>query len=292
MDTAQITPPWGYKQIVPLLKTHRVQLVDSGMAPHFSLNLHAVPLGASELAFALRDYPIVFQQRKADGGFEAVALLGIQEGQNLFVMPDGRWDRRTYIPAYIRRYPFCVHTVRHDSRPAERLIYVDPWSLADNGTRLFDDAGVPLPHWVAIDRLLNEYEDELTRVNRLAAVLHGLGGADPVLAASEPVQRLHAVPEGPVPGRSRQACRARRATFAPIDRIRRHGSGVCPPAVPGELPAADEPPQLLRYARGGVTDAWLLCAAASRNWPAKRQTGRCGDSLSCRSQARKSVSAA
>ena len=174
MDTAQITPPWGYKQIVPLLKTHRVQLVDSGMAPHFSLNLHAVPLGASEFPFALRDYPIVFQRHNGDGAFEAMAILGIQEGQNLFVMPDGRWDRRTYIPAYIRRYPFCVHTVRHDSRPTERLIYVDPWALADNGARLFDDAGTPLPHWVVIDRLLNEYEDELARVHRVAATLHGL----------------------------------------------------------------------------------------------------------------------
>ncbi len=179
MDTAQITPPWGYKQIVPLLKTHRVQLVESGMAPPFSLNLHAVPLGASELAFALRDYPIVFQQRKSDGAFEAMAILGIQEGQNLFVMPDGRWDRRTYIPAYIRRYPFCVHTVRHDSRPDERLIYVDPWALADTGARLFDDAGSPLPHWVVIDQLLNEYEDELARVNRLAATLNSLGALAP-----------------------------------------------------------------------------------------------------------------
>jgi hypothetical protein len=179
VDTAQITLPWGYKQIVPLMKTHRVQLVESGMAPPFSLNLHAVPLGASEFACALRDYPIVFQQRNSDGGFEAVVILGIQEGQNLFVMPDGRWDRRTYIPAYIRRYPFCVHTVRHESRPDERMIYVDPWSLADNGARLFDDSGVPLPHWVVIDRLLNEYEDELARVNRLAAVLHGLGVLTP-----------------------------------------------------------------------------------------------------------------
>ena len=149
------------------------------MAPPFSVNLHAVPLGASEFAFALRDYPIVFQHRKDDGAFEAVAILGIQEGQNLFVMPDGRWDRRTYIPAYIRRYPFCVHAVPGDSGPGERLIYVDPRALADNGARLFDEAGVPLPHWVVIDRLLNEYEDELARVHRLGALLHNLGVLQP-----------------------------------------------------------------------------------------------------------------
>ena len=57
---AVVTPPLGIKQVVPLAKTHRVQLVQPGMAPPFSLGLHAVPLGASEFALALRDYPIVF----------------------------------------------------------------------------------------------------------------------------------------------------------------------------------------------------------------------------------------
>jgi hypothetical protein len=105
---AVVTPPLGIKLVVPLAKTHRVQLVQPGMAPPFSLGLHAVPLGASEFALALRDYPIVFLQQAADAPLEAVAILGMHEGQNLFVMPDGRWDRRTYIPAFIRRYPFSV----------------------------------------------------------------------------------------------------------------------------------------------------------------------------------------
>jgi len=182
VDTAQATqvaPPWGYNQIVPLLKTHRVQLIEAGMAPPFSLNLHAVPLGASEFAFALRDYPIVFQRREPEGAFDAMAILGIQTGQNLFVMPDGRWDRRTYIPAYIRRYPFCVHAVADESGKIERRIYVDPKALAENGARMFDEASAPLPHWVVIDRLLNEYEDELLRVNRLGATLHRLGVLTP-----------------------------------------------------------------------------------------------------------------
>jgi hypothetical protein len=162
--------PFGVKQVVPLEKTHRVQLVQPGMAPAFSLGLHAVPLGASEFALAIRDYPIVFLQRRADAPLEAVAILGMHEGQNLFVMPDGRWDRRTYIPAFIRRYPFSVA-----SSSGKRTIYVDPAAVVENGEALFDDSGAPLQHWSMFERLLHEYEDELTRARELGALLQRLG---------------------------------------------------------------------------------------------------------------------
>jgi hypothetical protein len=166
----RIIAPWGLKQVVPLLKTHRVQLTEPGMAPAFSLNLHAVPLGASEFGVAMRDYPIVFLRRARDGVHQAVAILGMKEGENLYVMPDGRWDRRTYIPAYIRRYPFHVEVTG-----AERTICVDPDAVADDGERLFDEAGAPLQHWIVFERLLNEYEDELARAHRLGDKLHALG---------------------------------------------------------------------------------------------------------------------
>ena len=168
---AVVSPPLGVKQVVPLEKRHRVQLVQPGMAPPFSLALHAVPLGASEFALALRDYPIVFLQQAASAPLEAVAILGMHEGQNLFVMPDGRWDRRTYIPAFIRRYPFSVAS----GRDGARTICVDPAALADDGEALFNDSGAPLQHWTMFERLLHEYEDELTRARELGARLQRLG---------------------------------------------------------------------------------------------------------------------
>jgi hypothetical protein len=161
---------------VPLIKTHRAELTESGMAPAFSLSMHAVPLGAAECCTAMRDYPIVFLKREPNGVFEAMAILGIQENQNLFVMPDGRWDRRTYIPAYIRRYPFSVTAMPGKSgAAAERVICVDPHAVTENGAPLFDDTGAPLPLWYVIERLLNEYEDDLGRARRLGATLHKLG---------------------------------------------------------------------------------------------------------------------
>jgi hypothetical protein len=175
VNTAHIAPPWGIKQVVPLLKSHRVRLTETGMAPPFSVGLHAVPVVASEFSVVLRDYPVVFLRRSHDGSFEAMAILGIQEGQNMFVMPDGRWDRRTYIPAYIRRYPFSMAPAPSTAGGTERVVCVDPQALTDNGARLFDDAGAPLPLWTEIRGLLNEYEDELARTHQLGATLQRLG---------------------------------------------------------------------------------------------------------------------
>jgi hypothetical protein len=168
---AVVSPPVGIKQVVPLDKTHRVQLVPPGMAPAFSLGLHAVPLGASELVLALRDYPIVFLQQRPDQPLEAVAILGMHEGQNLYVMPDGRWDRRTYIPAFIRRYPFSIACAPSGAR----TICVDPTAVVENGEAMFDPAGAPLQHWTMFERLLHEYEDELNRARALGALLQRLG---------------------------------------------------------------------------------------------------------------------
>lgn len=60
-----------------------------------------VPIVASELAAASRSYPIVF----AADSTQPVAVLGL-ERRNLFV-EEGRWAQDTYVPAYVRRYPFA-----------------------------------------------------------------------------------------------------------------------------------------------------------------------------------------
>src|SRR5688572_29174625 len=51
-------------------------------------------------------YPIVFH-KSADGtGFDAVALLGFQDGENLF-LENGSWDC-SYIPLTVERQPFMI----------------------------------------------------------------------------------------------------------------------------------------------------------------------------------------
>ena len=72
----------------------------------FAAETNAVPIMASEFVAAARHYPIVF----AGTPVMPVAVLGFEKS-NLFVDGEGLWqDTRTYIPAYVRRYPFTFIT--------------------------------------------------------------------------------------------------------------------------------------------------------------------------------------
>jgi hypothetical protein len=68
----------------------------------FAARIGSIPLAASDFAAASRSYPIVFTSGEA----MPVALVGLEQS-NLFV--DGsRWAEGTYVPAYVRRYPFVM----------------------------------------------------------------------------------------------------------------------------------------------------------------------------------------
>lgn len=53
-----ITPPYGYQEVVPLTKTHAVVLPADRKLPTLFRQLTAMPLSFTEFAFAMRDYPI------------------------------------------------------------------------------------------------------------------------------------------------------------------------------------------------------------------------------------------
>jgi len=72
----------------------------------------------------------------------------------------------------VRRYPFCMSRVTVDAvEQADRLICVEKAFLADDGERMFDDAGAPLERWRPIEKLLNEYEVDLGRSQEMCAIL-------------------------------------------------------------------------------------------------------------------------
>ncbi len=92
--------PLFYKAVEPLhAATHATWRLRGGDAA-FAAETPFVPIVAGELAAAARDYPVVFAADSA----QPLAILGL-ERKNLFV-EDGRWERDTYVPAYVRRYPF------------------------------------------------------------------------------------------------------------------------------------------------------------------------------------------
>lgn len=122
---------------------------DVGLAPatnfSFAREAVAIPLCIGEFAVAMRHVPIVFAM---DGQASPIALVGIKRGHNLFVERDGTWRLGSYVPAYIRRYPFIV-TEAADS--AQRFLTIDRGSdrfvasaaAHSDAQRLFDEVGEP-----------------------------------------------------------------------------------------------------------------------------------------------------
>ena len=183
----QINPPFGYKHIVPLLKTHRVRLLGRGEVPEFARKLNAIPVSFTEFALAARDYPLVFTS--ADGGksFAPVAVLGMTAGENLFVDGAGAWAPNLYVPAYARRFPFCMAKVTLNQVTQEnRMVCVEKSNLDEGGEAMFDAQGEPSAKWRDMQRLLAEYEADLERARELCSILGDYALLEPFSLQAKP----------------------------------------------------------------------------------------------------------
>ena len=170
-----ISPPFGYKEVVPLLKNQKVRLPKPGEVPPFVRDLNAIPISFTEFAKVARDYPIVFTSGDSGASFAPVAVLGMTGGENLFVAKSA-WADRVYVPAYARRYPFCMARVMKDAvEQPDRLICVEKAYSGEDGEAMFDAKGEPLPKWVEIERLLSEYETDLERSREMCSILSDYG---------------------------------------------------------------------------------------------------------------------
>jgi hypothetical protein len=104
----------------------------------FAADTNAIPLVAEEMPLAARHYPVVFSDEATP---HPVAILGLQQQKNLFVDSEGRWRAGTYVPAYVRRYPFIFF--ENDAR-TELTLCVDEAADAFTEGRenpLFDASG-------------------------------------------------------------------------------------------------------------------------------------------------------
>jgi len=84
---------------------------------------HAVPLTVEEFPAAARNYPIIFSSGENP---VPLALMGLNEGVNVFVDADGSVSENIYIPAYVRRYPFLLARLTPESE--ELSLCFDPTS--------------------------------------------------------------------------------------------------------------------------------------------------------------------
>jgi hypothetical protein len=167
--------PLFYNNVVPLSSelhpTHGLKPLGN-LA--FTRDTHAIPVTVDEFPMAQRNYPIVFGV-----GDQAapLALVGLQEGANLYLGADGQWEAGAYIPAFARRYPFMLARLTPDTDQLS-LCFDDTSGIVvpDDGEPLFAGAE-PTDTTKSILQFCEQFEqavlrtrnfmDELTKLDLL-----------------------------------------------------------------------------------------------------------------------------
>lgn len=131
--------PLFYKDLVPLSSVdHADYHARSLDTAEFLVGQHAIPLTSDEFVSAGRYFPIVFSSGENP---VPLALMGLNEGVNVFVDDQGKLINPVYVPAYVRRYPFMLARLNPDSE--DLSLCFDPTSPAigkfEEGDALFAD---------------------------------------------------------------------------------------------------------------------------------------------------------
>jgi hypothetical protein len=123
------------------------------------------------------EYPILFRLTPERDRYLALALFGLETGENLF-LTDGRWDA-SYLPLAMDIQPFLIGQAAPND--PTRQVHVDLASpridRSGEGVRLFDASGGATPYLEAVS-------------GKLGALDHGLQAADGFFAALDRHQLL------------------------------------------------------------------------------------------------------
>lgn len=146
-------------------------------------NQNSLFLAAVEFVEACKEFPIVFVrvgEPPKDGGKQPVAplaVLGLKQGQNLFVKGDEL--TASYVPAYLRRYPFAM--ARLDPNSDQMAVCYDAdWNgfSETEGNALFTEAGEPSEFLLNAKGFIENFENEVERTRMLCDQLMELGLLD------------------------------------------------------------------------------------------------------------------
>jgi hypothetical protein len=151
--------------------THAHLRLDRSVGYGFSRGAQSVPIGLGEFDVVSQHYPIVF----ASGPNPApVALLGLGDGNNLFLLPDGTWRKDSYIPAYVRAFPF-VFVEDANTKTVYVGMEADAECLReDSGAPMFEDAQ-PTQALTESINFCSAFRDNLAAANAFSRALDAQG---------------------------------------------------------------------------------------------------------------------
>ena len=149
------------------LEAHGTLGVEGVDQPYaFVAQTNIVPLTVTEFAPAALTYPVIFVGEAK----QPVAVMGLRQGENLFVSEAGVFKPEAYIPAYVRRYPFVF---ANDDVQKRLILCVDrgaPFIKEGGATPLFVD-GQPSPYVQQAMEFCNNFEQERLRTEAFVKLL-------------------------------------------------------------------------------------------------------------------------
>lgn len=163
--------------------THQHLKVIATPSSEFGDDVQVVPTFPTEYADVQREYPIFFR-RDGDGSLQSVALLGLEEGENLFLDGD-RWLGR-YVPGIIARGPFLIGFQEREADGEVRrepVIHVDmdsPRLSETEGEPLFLEHGGNSPHLAYIAGILRGIHEGMAVGKSMLEAFDALGLIEPV----------------------------------------------------------------------------------------------------------------
>lgn len=129
--------PLFYKNPTPLdANRHGNLSLKKNFGLSFTKGINAVPINLIEMPQICHTYPIAFSP---DASATPVAILGLRDNENLYLNAKNEWLADSYIPAYIRRYPFIFSEIPGNDQ-LTLCIDFDESTVEENGEQKFFDA--------------------------------------------------------------------------------------------------------------------------------------------------------
>ncbi|WP_140723129.1 SapC family protein [Pseudomonas sp. Hp2] len=154
-----------------------LRVVAARFGSEFGDEVGLVPAFPTEFAELQREYPL-FLRREANGDWQAVALLGFEAKENLFLQ-DGRWNAG-YLPGFIARGPFLIGFQEQQvegERRLEPVIHVDmehPRVSTTEGEAVFLPQGGNSPYLEHVATVLRGINDGVAMGKAMYAALDAL----------------------------------------------------------------------------------------------------------------------
>ena len=144
-ETASNSVPLLYKSLVAFTKEQHGQLSFPAQPPDFDFaaRVNIIPLLINETSQAVRHYPLVFVPGTKDEPLVFAAMVGVGDGLNRFVGADKQWRPNTYIPAYVRQYPFLAVNTPDGKDTILAIDTSAEWTQAKGPMAFYDVDGKP-----------------------------------------------------------------------------------------------------------------------------------------------------